>query len=166
MLPLKEKELLRRLKSKRKPREDKRSLSFNSTTNKPVLIKRPMKSWSTSLCSRKPKDNTRWERLNGKERSRLESTFWRMCIKPERKTFFSNRPRKEKWSGSKSTKDNKLKLLLLNRMRSSKLEQPRRPLQERIIRWIFWSKWTKRIEFKEPICKRKCTRKEQQNWQS
>lgn len=56
---LKEKELSLKLRSKRRLREEERSLSSNSTTNKQVLTRRLTKSWLTNLSNKRPKDNTK-----------------------------------------------------------------------------------------------------------
>ena len=161
---LKEKELWLKSKIMKNNKEEERLSSFNNITSKRELIKRLMKNWSTSLCNKKLRDNTKWERLNGKEKNKQESIFLRMCTRLEKRIFCSNKLRRGKWSGSKIMKDSKLKLLLRNRMLSLKPEQQKRPLLERITRWISLSKWTRKIEFKEPISKRKCMRKEQLNW--
>jgi hypothetical protein len=121
--------------------------------------------WMNS-SNKRLRDSTKWERPNGREKIRLESTSWRTCISLERKTFYSSRPAKRKWTGSSRMRSNRSLLPSLSRMPSSRPELPRKLLTERAIRWTSWSKWTRKIESRGPICRRKCTKKEQLSLQS
>lgn len=56
---LKEKELWLKSKIMKNNKEEERLSSFNNITSKRELIKRLMKNWSTSLCNRKLRDNTK-----------------------------------------------------------------------------------------------------------
>lgn len=152
------------LKKQKEKREETKWLLYKSTTNKQKLIKVRTKNLWTNSWRPKPKDSTKWERLNGKEKSKLESTYWRMFINQEKRTYYWSKIKLKKPIGSRITKKNKLKPRLLNKMPNSKRELLKKQLFERTIKWIFWNRWMKKIEFKELSYKKKCTKNVQLNW--
>ena len=166
MPPSQERRPLKKLKSKKEPREEEKLLSYSNIINNQLMIKKHMKNWLMNLCSKKQKDNTKWEKPSGKEKSKLESTSWKMFINLEKRTSFWSNKGKRKWNGSNNMKRIKLKLLLPSKTLSLRLELLKNKQIERIIKWIFWSKWTKRIESKELTFKKKCTKREPLSWLS
>jgi len=143
----------------------KSSLSKN-TTNKPKLIKVLIKNLLMNSLRLKLRDNTKWERLNGKEKSKQELTYLKTFINQEKKTFYWNKTKRKKPIGSNNMKKNKLKPQLLNKMLNLKPEQLKRQLLERITKWIFWNRWMKKTGFRELSFKKKCTKSAQLNWLS
>ena len=151
------------MKKKRDKPEEKKLLSFSNTIKKPKVIRKHMKYWWMNLSKLKQLDNGKWKMLNGKENSKQESTFSRMSTIQENMIFFWSKQIRKNQIGSKIMKDNKLKRLSLNKMLNLKLELLEKLLIERLIKWIYWSKWTKKTEFREHISKKKCMKREQRN---
>lgn len=159
ILILIEKELWLNWKKEKRQQEDKKYLIFKNITRLPKTIKMPMRKWLMKLCSRRLRDSSKCGMHSGKERTKPESICLRMSIRAEKRTYCWNKLRNRNQNGKRIMKNNKLKLLLPNRMLSLKLEPPRKQLLERLTNWTCWSRWTRKIGFKEHSCKRKCTRK-------
>lgn len=161
-----ESKLSKTLRSKRDLLEGLKLSSSNSITRSLLMIKRNMRNWLINSSSRRRKDRIRWGKLSGNVSNRPRSIYWRTSMHQERRIFFWSRIRRRKLNGSSSTRKHKLKLLLLNKVLSTKLVPPRRPHPERTIRWISLSRWMRKTASKEHTSKRKCSRKEPLNWLS
>jgi len=149
-----------KLKRQKNKREGKKSLNFKSITNKVKTTRLLIKNLSMNLLKQKLRDNIKWEKHSGKEKSKPESTYWKTYISQERKMFCWNNRKNKKWIGLDSTNVNRLKNLLHNRMLNSKQELQKKQPQERIIKWTSWNKWMRKIEFRGHSFKKRCTRKE------
>ena len=159
----KKKKQFNQLKKLKSLEEDKKSLSFKNITRKRKVISLFTKKCWTYSYNRKPKGNIKWEKANGREKSRPELICWRMFTFQENKISFKSKKRKKSSNGWNNKKWKKFNLWLPSRMQNTKQERQRNKLLEKTIRWIFWNKWTKRIGFKEHIYKKKCTKKERLN---
>ena len=104
--------------------------------------------------------------LNGREKTRPESTCSKMSTSQEKRIYCSSKSKNERLTGLSIMRNSKWKPPFLNKMQNSKREQQKRPFPERPTSSTSWNRWTKRIECRDNIFKKKCTKREPQDWPS